>query len=135
MKANEILEQIYRVREEHARECGYDIDTMFARMKDELKRLEKQGWKVVSPGPREAMDTSALHESHEAIQASQRAKMRELYILFNGNREKCVSAYAEAERLGQVVRTSNEHGMSAEEYASRLFADGIFKKWLVVSNS
>ena len=32
MQENEILEEIHRVREAHARECGYDVDVMFARM-------------------------------------------------------------------------------------------------------
>ena len=63
MKTNEILADIYRVREEHARECGYDVKIMFARMKEHLKELEAQGWRVVSPGPREAEEVAgALHD-------------------------------------------------------------------------
>jgi hypothetical protein len=53
MKTNEIFEDIYRVREAHARECNYDVKTIFARMKEHLKELEAQGWRVVSPEPRE----------------------------------------------------------------------------------
>ena len=60
MKENEILEGIYRVREEHARECGYDVDVMFARMREDLKRLEAEGWKVVSPGAQEAAETADM---------------------------------------------------------------------------
>ena len=63
MKTNEILEDLYRVREEHARECGYDVKTIFARMKEHLQELEAQGWRVVSPGPRERTDAAgALRE-------------------------------------------------------------------------
>ena len=62
MKTNEILEDIYRVREEHARECNYDVKIMFARMKEHLKELEAQGWRVVSPGPREKETSCALRE-------------------------------------------------------------------------
>ncbi len=63
MKTNEILEDIYRVREEHARECDYNVKTIFARMKKHLKELEDQGWRVVSPGPREQSDTApVLHD-------------------------------------------------------------------------
>ena len=40
MNENEILSEIHRVREEHARECGYDVDVMFARMKEHLERLK-----------------------------------------------------------------------------------------------
>jgi len=40
MKTNEILEDIYRVRDEHARECDYDVDIMFARMNEQLERIE-----------------------------------------------------------------------------------------------
>lgn len=62
MKTNEILEEIYRVREEHARECNYDVKIIFARMKEHLKELEAQGWRVVSPEPREKEAACALRE-------------------------------------------------------------------------
>lgn len=62
MKENEILEEIHRVREEHARECGYDLDVMFARMEEHLQRLKAEGWQVVSPAPREPELASALRE-------------------------------------------------------------------------
>ena len=62
MKPNEILEDIYRVREEHARECGYDVTAIFARMQDHLKELEAQGWRVVSPAPRENAGAGVLRE-------------------------------------------------------------------------
>jgi len=62
MKTNEILEDLYRVREEHARECGYDVKTIFARMKEHLQELEAQGWQVVSPAPREKETACALRE-------------------------------------------------------------------------
>ena len=62
MKTNEILEDLYRVREEHARECDYDVKTIFARMKEHLKELEAQGWRVVSPAPREKETAAALHD-------------------------------------------------------------------------
>jgi len=62
MKINEILDDIYRVREEHARECAYDVNTIFARMKDHLKELEAQGRRVVSPAPREKVAAGFLRE-------------------------------------------------------------------------
>ena len=62
MKENEILEEIHRVREEHARECGYDVDVMFARMKEHLEQLKAEGWNVVYPAPRETEPASALRE-------------------------------------------------------------------------
>ena len=63
MKTNEILEEIYRGREAHARECGFDIHVMFARMREHLTELEAQGWKVVSPKPRKPQELSyALHD-------------------------------------------------------------------------
>ena len=43
---------------------------------------------------------------------------------------RVVEAYAEAERRGEVVRVRNSNHMSADEYASCLFADGIRKQWL-----
>ena len=62
MKENEILEEIHRVRAEHAAECGYDVNVMFARMDEDLKRLQAEGWKVVTPAPREQETSTALRE-------------------------------------------------------------------------
>ncbi len=62
MKENEILEEIHRVRAEHARECNYDVDVIFARMKTHLQELEAQGWKVVSPAPRKKETSYALRD-------------------------------------------------------------------------
>jgi hypothetical protein len=58
MKENEILSEIHRVREEYARECNYDVDEIFRRMRERTKKLEAEGWKVVSPGPREPAETT-----------------------------------------------------------------------------
>ena len=62
MKENEILEEIHRIRAEHAAECGYDVNVMFARMDEDLKRLQAEGWQVVSPAPREKETASSLRE-------------------------------------------------------------------------
>jgi hypothetical protein len=62
MKENEILEEIHRVRAEHAAECGYDVGVMFAQMDADLKRLQAEGWQVVSPAPREKESSYALRE-------------------------------------------------------------------------
>ena len=63
MKDNEILAEIHRVRAEHARECNYDVDVIFAEMREELKRLQAEGWRVVSPEPRERPDAACtLHD-------------------------------------------------------------------------
>lgn len=58
MKTNEILDEIYRVREEFARECGYDVHVMFARMNEDVKKLKAEGWKFVSPEPRKSDETA-----------------------------------------------------------------------------
>ena len=62
MKENEILEQIHRVRAEHARECNYDVDVIFAQMREDLERLKAEGWRVVSPAPHERETACALRE-------------------------------------------------------------------------
>ena len=62
MKENEILEEIHRIRAEHAKSCNYDVDTIFAEMREDLKRLEAEGWKVVSPAPREKETAYSLRE-------------------------------------------------------------------------
>ena len=62
MQENEILQEIHRVRAEHAAECGYDVNVMFARMDSDLKRLQAEGWQVVSPAPREKETVVSLRE-------------------------------------------------------------------------
>jgi hypothetical protein len=48
---------------------------------------------------------------------------------FNGA-GKVVAAYAAAERRGAVQRASNVRDIDPEEYARRLYADGVAKGWL-----
>jgi hypothetical protein len=60
----------------------------------------------------------------------QRDLMRHLFRRFNGDRAQIVAAYADAERRGEVARVRDTYGMSADDYASRLFADGIKKGWI-----
>ena len=60
MEDNEILQQIRRVREERARECRYDVHVMFERIQAETERLKAEGWQVVSPGPRAAMEADGV---------------------------------------------------------------------------
>ena len=63
MKYNEILEEIYRLREEHARECGHDIHRIFEQLREGTERLKAEGWQVVSPAPHEAESICALREA------------------------------------------------------------------------
>jgi hypothetical protein len=60
----------------------------------------------------------------------QRDKMRELFRLHGGNEDRVVRAYAEAEQRGEVRRNSDTRGLTAHDYAARLFADGIKKGWI-----
>jgi hypothetical protein len=62
MKENEILAEIHRVREEIARECGYDVKEIFRRMRAQTVLLKAQGWPVVSPAPREKEAADSLRE-------------------------------------------------------------------------
>jgi hypothetical protein len=62
MKENEILAEIHRVREDIARECGYDVKEIFRRMRAQTEQLKAQGWSVVSPEPREKETAYALRE-------------------------------------------------------------------------
>ena len=45
---NAILAEIRRTRDEHARECGYDVHVLFERMRAQSAQLEAEGWRVVS---------------------------------------------------------------------------------------
>ena len=63
MKENEILEEIHRIRAEHAAECGYDVRVMFACMDTDLQRLQAEGWQVATPTPRAPETAYALREA------------------------------------------------------------------------
>ncbi len=52
MKANPILDEIRRIRDEHAKQFNYDLDAIFADIKRHEKELRKQGWKFVKPTKR-----------------------------------------------------------------------------------
>lgn len=74
-----------------------------------------------------AVKSEVMH--HQRVM-TQRDMMRELFRRFGGDRAQVVEAYAEAERRGEVERVRDAHDMSADEYASRLFADGVEKSWI-----
>ena len=63
-------------------------------------------------------------------QTTQRDVMRDLYRRFGGDQDRVVAAYAAAERRGDVDRASNVRHMEPEEYAERLYLDGIAKGWI-----
>ena len=44
---SEILDEIRKVRDEHAKECGYDVHRAFEQMRAETERLKEEGWQVV----------------------------------------------------------------------------------------
>ena len=64
------------------------------------------------------------------LNTTQRDKMRELFRLHGGNRTRVVQAYAAAEQRGEVQRASDVHNLTADDYAARLFEDGIKKGWI-----
>jgi hypothetical protein len=51
--------------------------------------------------------------------------MIEIFQATGGDRDNTIAEYAAAERRGEVPRKSNKNGISPEEYAMRLFADGV----------
>ena len=60
----------------------------------------------------------------------QRQKMRQLFRHHNGNEEACIRDYAAAELRKEVPRRSNRHQMDPDEYARRLFYDGMKRGWI-----
>lgn len=47
MEDDAVIKRIRKVREDFARECGYDIKEMFRRMKEMEEEYKKKGWKFV----------------------------------------------------------------------------------------
>ena len=60
MIENEILAEIHRGREEHARACNYDVNVIFAEMREDLERLRAEGWQVVSFPPKRIEEPTAV---------------------------------------------------------------------------
>jgi hypothetical protein len=60
---------------------------------------------------------------------SQRDMMRQLYKKYGGRPQDMIAAYADAERRGFVHRRSNVNNVSPEDYAYRLYLDGMAKGW------
>ena len=56
--------------------------------------------------------------------------MRELVGKHRNDELRIFQEYADAERRGIVRRKSNKYNMTAEEYARRLYNDGVKKGWL-----
>ena len=48
MKEDEIMTEIRRIREEHARAHNFDVRSMFEEMRRETEQLKAEGWKVVN---------------------------------------------------------------------------------------
>jgi len=47
MKANPILDEIRRIRDQHAKQFNYDFDAIFDDHLRHQEELKKQGWKFV----------------------------------------------------------------------------------------
>ncbi len=43
MNDNDLLAEIRHLRDEHARECNYDVHTLFRRIRAETAQLAKEG--------------------------------------------------------------------------------------------
>lgn len=67
------------------------------------------------------------------VPRSQRDVMRRIYVECRADEARAAREYAAAELRGEVRRARNRYGMSAEEYARRLLADGLKKGWLPVT--
>ncbi len=49
MKNESILDEIRRIRDEHAKEFNCDLDAMFADIKRHEREMKKDGWKFRTP--------------------------------------------------------------------------------------
>lgn len=61
---------------------------------------------------------------------TQRLIMAEVWMDHGKDPLKAILAYAKKEDSGLVLRKSNKHSLSAENYAKRLLCDGLRKGWL-----
>jgi hypothetical protein len=61
--------------------------------------------------------------------------MLKLFIELDGDREKVLQAYAEADARGEVQRSRNAGNTPSREYAVRLWANGMNQGWLHAGGS
>jgi hypothetical protein len=47
MMGTEILDEIRKVRDEHAKECAYDVHLALDQMRADTELLKAEGWQVV----------------------------------------------------------------------------------------
>ncbi len=83
---------------------------------------------VLRPSPESSSLSSCIAD--RLVFTSQRDLMRFLVGKLGHNQDSVCREYAAADRQGLVPRNSNRHGLSAEQYAHRLYADGIRNGWL-----
>ena len=55
MKPESILDELRRIRDEHAKQFNYDIHAIFEDHRRYAAELKKQGWKFVKPPRRRAV--------------------------------------------------------------------------------
>lgn len=77
-----------------------------------------------------AATASAAAPTADLRWSGQRAAMREIFTRVAGDEDRAVQEYVAAEREGRVRRKGNKSGLTAEQYARALIADGYRKGWL-----
>ncbi|MFN0098683.1 MAG: Swt1 family HEPN domain-containing protein [Gemmatimonadaceae bacterium] len=83
---------------------------------------------LAAPEPTRTLAPKATRAS--APRETQRDVMSRIFVACDRDIERAIREYAAAERRGEVLRKSNKHGISAEDYARALIADGEKKGWL-----
>lgn len=79
----------------------------------------------------EATRPEAPRAAHTSVRReTQRDVMSRIFVSCGRDHQRAIREYAAAERSGEVRRKSNKHGISAEDYARALIADGLKKGWL-----
>jgi hypothetical protein len=63
---NEILDEIRKVRDEHAEECGYDVHRVFEQMRAESEQLKAEGWRVIDRSVGEQMAAKRRKKSGQS---------------------------------------------------------------------
>lgn len=79
---------------------------------------------------REVSKPSAPGKAKSRSRPTQRSVMLRIYEKYAPDEARIVREYAAAELRGEVQRVRNESGLSGEEYARALLADGRKRGWL-----
>lgn len=131
------VHELLDIRNRWAHEAEFTLAEV-DRALDTMRQLEaamgvpamREPRRTVAGGSEPTKDSAKGLGSEGQKWSGQRATMRKIYARWKHDPARIIREYSNAEREGRVQRKANKSGLSPEEYARALLADGENKGWL-----